>query len=94
MPRRRTLRPGTRGEEIIGALFGFLVGYMASEAVLATYIHPLHWVSPAIIAAIAYVGTLLWYRSRYPLRPGMTPGNQQADVRSRWSRWWRPRRHQ
>jgi hypothetical protein len=92
MPKRRTLRPGTRGEALLGALFGFLFGYMVSEGILSRYMHPLHWVSAAMIALIAYLGTLMWYRWRYPLRRSIPSGNRQPVAKSRWWRWWKSRR--
>jgi hypothetical protein len=42
MPKRRALRPGSRGEAVVGGLLGFLFGYMAAEALMGRYIHPLH----------------------------------------------------
>ena len=65
MPKRRSLRPGARGEEVIGAAIGALVGYIAAEAILAPLMHPLHWLVAIVVGGVAYVGVLLWYRWRY-----------------------------
>ena len=93
MPKRHKLRRGARGEEMIGALFGFLFGYMAAEGFLARSIHPLHWLAALIVGAGAYFGTLLWYRWRYPKRQIGTPVGQRQAARPFWHRWRRPGRH-
>ena len=93
MPKRRTLRPGTRGEEVIGAVIGALVGYIAAEAILAPLMHPLHWLAAIIVGAGAYFGTLLWYRWRYPKRQIGTPLGQRQAARPFWHRWRWPGRH-
>lgn len=91
MPRRRALRPGSRGEEVIGALLGFLFGYMAAEGVLGSYIHPLHWLVAAVIAGVGYIGTVLWYRWRRPRRVSPARGQKRKQVRF-WRRWRLPGR--
>jgi len=93
MPRRQKLRRGARGEAMIGALFGFLVGYMAAEGLLVRSMHPLHWLAAIIVSAAAYFGTLLWYRWRYPKRQVGTPVGQRQAARPFWHRWRRPGRH-
>ena len=90
MPKRRTLRPGARGEEVLGAAIGGLVGYIAAEAILAPLMHPLHWLAAIIVAVVAYVGVLLWYRWRYPRRPNPHRMNEQHSAAAPWyRRWWR-----
>ena len=93
MPKRRTLRPGTRGEEVIGAAIGALVGYIAAEAILAPFMHPLHWLTAIIVAVVSYVGVLLWYRRRFPRRPNLHSVSEKQRAASPWyRRWWRGRR--
>lgn len=58
MPRRHPLRPGKRGEEIIGAAIGALAGYIAAEAILAPLAHPLHWLIAMIVAVASYFTVL------------------------------------
>ena len=89
MPRRRSLRPGARGEGVIGAAVGALAGYMAAEGILAPFMHPLHWLIAIIVAAIAYVGVLFWYRWRYLKRPAISPTGQKQSARPPWYRRWR-----
>ena len=60
MPKRHPLRPGKRGEEFIGAAIGALTGYIAAEAILAPLLHPLHWLTAIIVAAISYFAVLFW----------------------------------
>lgn len=84
MPKRRTLRPGSRGEAIIGALLAFLFGYIAAEALMGRYVHPLHWVAAVVIAVLAYRGTFLWYRWRYPRQRSATPANRNQSAQRRW----------
>ena len=93
MPKRRSLRPGTRGEEVIGAAIGALVGYIAAEGILAPLMHPLHWLTAIIVAVIAYFGVLFWYRWQYPRRPSTAPSGQKHSVRRPWYRRWRPGGH-
>lgn len=89
MPKRRALRPGSRGEAIIGALLAFLFGYMAAEALMGTYIHPLHWVAAIVLAVLAYGGTFLWYRWRYPRRRSVPPAVGGQSTRRRLRLPWR-----
>jgi len=89
MPKRRALRPGSRGEAIIGALLAFLFGYMAAEALMGRYVHPLHWVAAVVIGVLAYGGTFLWYRWRYPRRRSATPANRNQSAQRRWRLPWR-----
>ena len=89
MPKRRSLRPGARGEEVIGAAIGALVGYIAAEGILAPFMHPLHWLTAMIVAVIAYVGVSFWYRWRYPRRPATAPIGQKQSARRPWYRRWR-----
>jgi len=85
MSKRRSLRPGTRGEELVGGMIGAFFGYVVAEGTLARYMHPLHWLAAIIVALIVYSSTLLWYRWRYPKRRSV---NQQS-VRPPWYRRWR-----
>ena len=91
MPKRRALRPGTRGEEVIAGLIAAFLGYVAAEGLLRGYIHPLHWLTAIVVAMIVYFGTLLWYRWRYHQRP--TAGQSQR-IRTPWYRRWRGRRNE
>lgn len=63
MPTRRRSRRRlqTRGDEILGGLGGFLVGYMGAEAVLGRFMHPIHWITAGIVAGLSYGGVWLWY---------------------------------
>ena len=93
MPKRHALRPGARGEEVIGAVIGALVGYIAAEAILTPFMHPLHWLTSIIVGAVSYVGVLLWYRWRNPRRPSSHPMNAKHRTAVPWyRRWWRGRR--
>jgi uncharacterized membrane protein YfcA len=92
MPKRRTLRAGTRGEAIIGAVIGWLVGYIVAEGLLAQLMHPLHWVTAVVVAVLVYLGVLFWYRWQYPGRRSATSSSQQRDTSTPWYRRWLPRR--
>ena len=59
--RRARRRLQTRGDEILGGLGGFLVGYMGAEGVLQAYPHPLHWVTAGVVAVLSGFGVWLWY---------------------------------
>ena len=88
MPKRHPLRPGKRGEEVIGAVIGGLVGYIAAETILAPLMHPLHWLISLIVTMITYFGVLFWYRWRYPKRVSAAIG-QKHPARPPWYRRWR-----
>ena len=88
MPKRHPLRPGQRGEEIIGAAIGALTGYIATEAILVPLMHPLHWLAAVIIAVISYFAVLFWYRWRYPARVSATIA-QKHHARVPWYQRWR-----
>ena len=66
--KRRQRRLHTRGDEILGGIGGFLVGYMLAEAVLQRYMHPLHWVAAGVIGVLTYLSIWLWYYWRRALR--------------------------
>ncbi len=61
MPKRRRRRLHTRGDEMLGALAGWIVGYIAAEGILRRYMHPLHWIAALAVAVAAYGGVWLWY---------------------------------
>jgi len=92
MLKRRSLCPGARGEEMIGAVLGALVGYIGAEALLAPLMHPLHWLSAIIMAIVTYVAVLLWYRWHYPRQRGARQAGRKATIRESWARWWRANR--
>ena len=93
MSKRHALRPGTRGEEVIGAVIGAVVGYIAAEAILTPLMHPLHWLTAIIMAVVAYIGVLLWYRRRYARQPSPHRMDEKHSAALPWyRRWWRGRR--
>ena len=75
-----------RGEEVIGAVIGALVGYIAAEALLEPFMHPLHWLSASIVAIATYVGVLLWYRWHYPRQRGARQTGRKATMPRPWYR--------
>ena len=66
--RRSRRRSRTRGDEILGAMGGFIAGYMGAEGFLQRYMHPLHWVAAAVVAMLSYGGVWLWYYWRQVAR--------------------------
>ena len=88
MPKRHPLRSGKRGEEVIGAAIGGLVGYIAPEGVLGPLMHPLHWLTAILVGAVSYFGVLFWYRWYYPRRMHAAVGHT-SNSRPPWYRRWR-----
>jgi len=66
---RRTITPKEDAESVafIALMAGFILVYLAAEAVLAARPHPYHWIlagiGAAVIGASAY-GLTLWQRRR------------------------------
>lgn len=66
---RRTITPKEDAESVgfIALIAGFILVYLAAEAILAARPHPYHWISAgvgaAMIGAGAY-GLTLWQRMR------------------------------
>jgi len=52
------------GNAVIGLFVGFLVAYVLSELLLASYPHPWHWLGASVGAGIGYVVTRGWLLHR------------------------------
>lgn len=62
--KRRSKQSRPRGEEWIGLVLGFFLGYFSAEITLAAFMHPLHWVVALAGGAIGYGLVIGWYRWR------------------------------
>ena len=68
MPKNRKKTASAGDREVLGlfvAFISFAVGYFLAEALLARFIHPVHWMAAAVVALLGYVVTVLVY-SRLP----------------------------
>lgn len=65
---KHRLQPGKRGEVLIAALGGLLIGKLIVEVVLGSFVHPIHWVAAIAISGIAALATSVWYRWLRPKR--------------------------
>ena len=56
---------------------------MAAKAILAPFMHPLHWLTAIIVAAVAYFGVLFLYRWQHPRRQRSAPAGRRVAHSSR-----------
>lgn len=61
---RNQERRRNRGDAFLAALIIFIVGYLAAEAVLQRFMHPLHWLAAGVLSVLVYFGVLVWFHWR------------------------------
>lgn len=73
MPKNRKKVSANGDRELLGMFVAFMslvVGYFVSEASLARFAHPVHWIASGAIALLGYVVTVFVYsrivKSRKP----------------------------
>ncbi len=59
-PGYRQRRREVAGQAILFLLVGFGVAYFVSEFALSQLLHPVHWATAVVSAALVYVGAYLW----------------------------------
>lgn len=63
-PGYRKRKQRAQGNAMLGLFGGFLAAYIVSEFMLATRMHPVHWLGAAVGAVIVYLVTYLWLLRR------------------------------
>jgi len=60
---------------------GFTLAYMFSEFALSRMLHPLHWATAGLIAALLYAGSYIWMLRPLYLQQAARPAKQASDER-------------
>lgn len=63
-PGYRKRKQNARSNALLGLFGGFLAVYMVSEFVLASRMHPIHWLGAVVGAVVIYFVTYLWLLRR------------------------------